>query len=82
MSTPPTAAQIHHYDQAHAQLADTLDAIVSAHRDTLAEGRPREAAAAAVAHFLYHDVNTQTCAELCAIAIERLTDGEPPLQEP
>lgn len=71
----PTAAQIHHYDQVHAQLSATLDAMVLANADMRTDGKPREAVAAATAHFLLHDVSRATCAELCAIAIERLTEG-------
>lgn len=67
---PPTAAQIHHYDQAHARRAVELDALIIANRE-MRSTHHRESIVAATAHHL-RDAEKDALAELLACAVERL----------
>jgi hypothetical protein len=68
----PTAAQIHHYDQAHARRTIELDALIIANRE-MRSTHHRESIVAATAHHL-RDSNTEALAELLACAVERLAE--------
>jgi hypothetical protein len=69
--TPPSALQIHHYDQAHTRRAKELDNLIRATREAGKAHKP-EIAISGVALYLRDEMSHTACAEVLACALERL----------
>ena len=69
----PTPAQIFEYDQARAARTDELAALILATGETLQTHR-RETTIGGLATYLHEQTSHEACAELLALALERMAD--------
>lgn len=74
----PTAAELARFDQIRALISDTLDCFIEAHLAALDEDRTVEVSIAGLAQYLHGHVNHHACAELLAVAVDRLASKENP----
>ena len=70
-----TPAQVAAFDQAHADIGRSLDALVTAYRQSLAAGEPPELTIAVQGQWLLANFEPIALAEHLTIAIARLESG-------
>lgn len=75
ITRPLRASELAAYDQAHAGRVDALDALTAVHLD-MVDSEGRELATVGLAYYLKHEIDDTSCAELLAIAIDRLAHTE------
>lgn len=71
--TQPTAGELAAFDQARTGCADIVDTLIATHRDVVDTLGQRELHTVGLAYYLAHEVTHTTCAELLAVAVDRLT---------
>lgn len=70
-------SQLAAFDQAHASCADIIDALIETHAAGVTGDGHREVRTVGLAMALLTSVTHKTCAELLAVAIDRLALGGP-----
>jgi hypothetical protein len=77
MTSQLTPAQIAAFDQAKTTCADVIDGLIDVHRTNIARHDQRDLHTVGLAMALLSDVAHKACAELLAVAIDRLALGDP-----
>lgn len=73
----PEPIEMARYDQAHAEAANTLDALIRVHREEITEsGEKRELCIVGLSVYLLGGSDAESLASLLALAVDRLT-GDP-----
>ncbi len=76
MADPPpyTTAQLARFDQAHAIVSQSLDALVVTFGEMLAAGEPRELSIAGQGEWLRQNMTHEALAEHLTVAVARLAE--------
>jgi hypothetical protein len=71
MSDEPAPEQVAAFDQIHAQIAESLDALIQGYRQEVAQAN-RDITVAGLAEYLLRNMAPAAMAEHLAIAVDRL----------
>lgn len=71
----PTPAQLAHFDQVWAAHNQSITEITATHKDIVDTQGDREINTAGLAEYILEEIPHSVCAELLAVAIDRLAYG-------